>query len=289
MDSCKICPWRAEVIDLYVKDLVLEYTSPLEQDREVTFRAVLINQGNVDASNFIVTWELQKVETREVLPLNQIDVMPPDYSLQVHQVISNDLPLGNNGLDEYQKQNSETKISQTFAYTIQKVSYTHAVLPPQKQSKDSAIAFKYTFDQPGTYRISFIADPQNQTSDYFATNNQLMREFVVQSRPLPPLPLPTFNPSPNQFSPTSGKAGDRIKLLGNNFNVGSAKVRFGSLDAKIVEIPSATEIVAEVPSISLSNVRITVETEGGTVTSTDSFYVVKSYSASAIAIGASLL
>ncbi|HZF20323.1 MAG TPA: IPT/TIG domain-containing protein, partial [Burkholderiales bacterium] len=49
---------------------------------------------------------------------------------------------------------------------------------------------------------------------------------------LPP-PAPTFAASPNQFNPKFGPAGTNVTLFGNNFNVGTVSVRFGTTVATI--------------------------------------------------------
>ena len=85
--------------------------------------------------------------------------------------------------------------------------------------------------------------------------------------------IPTFAPSPNQFTPKLGPPGTNVTLLGTNFNVSSPVVRFGNTSATIVGTPTNTQIVATVPAMAAGGVRITVQTIGGTVLSDDTFTV----------------
>ncbi|MGA7409137.1 MAG: IPT/TIG domain-containing protein [Bryobacteraceae bacterium] len=86
-------------------------------------------------------------------------------------------------------------------------------------------------------------------------------------------PAPTFNASPNQFTPKLGAPGINVTLLGNNFNAGAVKVLFGTTAAAIVGPPTAGQIVATVPNMAVGAVAITVQTGGGQVTSVDTFNV----------------
>jgi len=86
-------------------------------------------------------------------------------------------------------------------------------------------------------------------------------------------PAPSFAASPNQFNPKLGPANTNVTLFGNNFNVGTVKVLFGATAATIVGTPTATQIVATVPSMATGAVTITVQTGGGQATSTDTFTV----------------
>lgn len=85
--------------------------------------------------------------------------------------------------------------------------------------------------------------------------------------------VPTFDPSPNQFVPPIGAAGTEVRLFGRNFNVGTVRVFFGSVEATIVDPPTATEIRVEVPTGVVGPVNITVTTDGGTAVSDDTFNV----------------
>ncbi|MBD1865418.1 IPT/TIG domain-containing protein [Trichocoleus desertorum] len=257
--------WRADIVDLNVQDVVLDSPTPLVAGQEVTFRAILSNQGNVDAAGFDVSWEVSQVGIRRVPPLNSAG------SMMLRAVVDD-----------------SDDIQATPTQSIKQVLYSHTALRSQQQSTDGALLFTHKFDQPGTYQISFTADPGNQIFDQLRTNNQFVREFVVNP---PPPPAPLFNAAPDQFTPKFGKAGDIITLSGQNFTVGTAAVRFGSVNGTIVGTPTATQIMVRVPSFSRGvKVLVTVQTRGGTVTSTDSFtVVVPGYYGSGTAIGSNLL
>jgi hypothetical protein len=85
--------------------------------------------------------------------------------------------------------------------------------------------------------------------------------------------LPAFNPSPNQFNPKFGIPGASVTLLGKNFDVGTATVRFGGTAASITGTPTSTQIVAVVPSMAPGAVQLTVQTGAGSIVSGDSFTV----------------
>jgi hypothetical protein len=86
-------------------------------------------------------------------------------------------------------------------------------------------------------------------------------------------PAPIFAASPNQFNPKLGPAGTSVTLFGSNFNVGTVSVNFAGTPATIVGTPTASQIVVTVPTIPGTplNVTITVQTGGGSTTSTDKF------------------
>ena len=88
-----------------------------------------------------------------------------------------------------------------------------------------------------------------------------------------PLPVPVFDSPPNQFNPKFGPANTNVTLMGSNFNVGAVAVRFGATVATLIGTPSATRIVAAVPAIAPGAVKISVQTGGGVVTSSDDFTV----------------
>ncbi|MEP0872674.1 IPT/TIG domain-containing protein [Trichocoleus desertorum AS-A10] len=264
-------PWRADTVDLNVQDIMIDSPTPIVQGQEVTFRAILSNQGNVDAAGFEVSWELLQVGVTR-LPL------PDRTAPTMLQALVDDS-------DDIQGPSTQS---------IYRELYSHGSLRSLQQSSDNAVTFKYKFDQPGIYRISFMADPNKQTFDQLQTNNQFIREFAVNALPPPPPPpppVPLLNPSPNQFAPRSGKAGDTVTLFGRNLNVGTVSIRFGTVAASIVGAPTATQIVVRVPTFSRGgNVPITVQTGGGTVSSTDVFsVVVPVYYGSGTAIGGNLL
>lgn len=86
--------------------------------------------------------------------------------------------------------------------------------------------------------------------------------------------LPSFAPSPNQFSPKVGAAGQNVTLFGNNFNIGTPTVLFDTVGATLVGTPTDTEISVTVPpGVSAGSVKITVDTDGGTAVSDDDFTV----------------
>ncbi len=90
-------------------------------------------------------------------------------------------------------------------------------------------------------------------------------------------PAPVFSPPP-QFIPKIGSAGQTVTLNGQNFNFAPVSVKFDTFAATIVGSPSATQIAAQVPAGvtppgTSKQVKITVTTAGGSVTSTDNFTV----------------
>ena len=91
---------------------------------------------------------------------------------------------------------------------------------------------------------------------------------------LPPTPPPSFSPSPNQFSPKVGGVGQNVTLSGNNFNVGTVQVQFGTVNASIVGAPTVTQIIAQVPAGVAGGVKIRVITGGGNIVSDDTFTVI---------------
>jgi hypothetical protein len=84
---------------------------------------------------------------------------------------------------------------------------------------------------------------------------------------------PAFAPTPNQFNPKFGAPGTLVTLFGNNFNVGAVSVRFGTVTATVNGTPTATQISTNVPTMPTGQVKITVQTAGGSVTSIDNFSV----------------
>jgi hypothetical protein len=91
--------------------------------------------------------------------------------------------------------------------------------------------------------------------------------------------LPAFASSPTpQFVPRSGLINQSITLFGNNFNVGTLQVLFGSAPAAIVGAPSPQQVVVQVPAgltpaATPVGVKITVSNAGGGNVSTDTFTV----------------
>ena len=89
------------------------------------------------------------------------------------------------------------------------------------------------------------------------------------------IPAPTFAP---EFTPRSGVGGQTITLNGQNFNVAPVTVKFDTVTATIVGSPSSTQIAAQVPMgmtppSTPKQIKITVTTGGGSVTSSDTFTV----------------
>jgi len=115
-------------------------------------------------------------------------------------------------------------------------------------------------------QASMITDLRKQISP-LGQVDELLRIITV----------PTFNASPNQFNPKLGPPGTTINLLGNAFNVGfsggAVSVRFGATAATILGTPTAGQINVTVPTMPTGQVKITVQTAGGSVTSIDSFSV----------------
>ncbi len=88
-----------------------------------------------------------------------------------------------------------------------------------------------------------------------------------------PLPAPVFDPSPNQFNPKFGPANTNVTLMGSNFNISPVAVRFGATAATLIGTPTATRIVVAVPLMPPGAVKITVQTGGGPISSSDDFTV----------------
>lgn len=95
----------------------------------------------------------------------------------------------------------------------------------------------------------------------------------------PTVPAPSFvTPPAPQFVPKSGVGGQTITLNGQNFNVPPVTVKFDTVTATIVGSPSATQIAAQVPAGMTppgtpKQIKISVTTAGGSVTSGDTFTV----------------
>lgn len=84
--------------------------------------------------------------------------------------------------------------------------------------------------------------------------------------------IPAFDPSPNQFTPKVGGAGQNVTLRGRNFNISPVQVLFGAVAAAISSI-TPTQIVAQAPNGATGQVKITVITGGGSDVSDDLFTV----------------
>ena len=112
---------------------------------------------------------------------------------------------------------------------------------------------------PGPIKITVVTSGGTDTSD---------DDFTV----LPP-PPPSFAASPNQFNPKLGQAGINVLLSGNNFNIGTVAVRFGTVTASSLERQPRTRSSTTVPTGVTGVVKITVQTSGGSVVSDDNFTV----------------
>jgi hypothetical protein len=89
-----------------------------------------------------------------------------------------------------------------------------------------------------------------------------------------PPPAPAFASSPGQFNPKIGPPNTNVTLFGSNFNIGTVSVRFDTTNATILGTPTPSQIIAAVPAMAPGPVKITVQTDGGTVTSVDTFTVI---------------
>jgi hypothetical protein len=75
------------------------------------------------------------------------------------------------------------------------------------------------------------------------------------------------------FIPEFGPVNQQVALNGRNFNLGTPRVLFGTVEAPIVGTPTATQIVTKVPAGVTGSVPITVITDGGTAVSEKAFRV----------------
>ncbi|MBD2259439.1 IPT/TIG domain-containing protein [Pseudanabaena sp. FACHB-2040] len=254
-------PWRADVVELCVLNITLKPSASIRVQDEVTFQAALINQGTLGTGKFPVKWEVFRAVQRLPDTSAQTSLRPVDPG--------EDLPI------------RETDI------LVAEGTYFHAPLLAQQRSADPSTSFTARLDQPGAYRVSFTVDPDNTLLDQAPTNNQFIREFVVD--PLPPA-APAFGPPASQFSPTSGRAGDRITLSGSGFNTGTVIVQFGNTTATVLSLSTGTQLAVRVPSLPPGPVKISVQTAGGKAISQDSFTVLaSSYYGPGGAIGGQLL
>ena len=83
---------------------------------------------------------------------------------------------------------------------------------------------------------------------------------------------PAFDPSPNQFTPKVGGAGQNVTLRGRNLNLVPVQVLFGAVSATVTTV-TPTQIVAPVPAGATGAVKLTIITTGGSVVSGDTFTV----------------
>ena len=83
---------------------------------------------------------------------------------------------------------------------------------------------------------------------------------------------PTFS----GIAPSAGGRGAIVTITGTNF-LGATAVKFGGVTSTSFTVSNATSISATVPALASSgNVNVAVTTQGGTVTATNSFFVVDS-------------
>lgn len=252
--------WRADVIDLYVKNIAVKSTVPLRAKEPIVFQADLINQGTLSIANFPVRWEVIKVGSQP--PLEWSTQASLDFVTQIDELdVITPLPMESDDPPALPVEPVNQAMTET---------YLHGALQIQEQSIDSSTMFTVTLSEPGTYRVSFTVDPDNMLMDQVPTNNRFMREFVVE--PAAP-PVPKFSPSPGQFSPMSGRVGDRITISGSGFDYGTPIVRFGNVAATLLTTPTATQLVAKVPSLPIGPTQITVQTAAGNAISNDAFVV----------------
>lgn len=89
------------------------------------------------------------------------------------------------------------------------------------------------------------------------------------------IPAPTFaGPPLGPFRPKHQRVNQRITLVGTNLNTGFTKVTFGNTTANLEGTPTAEEVAVVVPTgLPPGAIPITVETEGGKVTSEQKFVV----------------
>ena len=89
--------------------------------------------------------------------------------------------------------------------------------------------------------------------------------------------LPAFAPAPNQFNPKIQAVGGNINLSGRNFNVSAPQVQFVNtatnvtVPATVVGLPTSNQLTVQVPAGAATGMRLRVTTEGGQVTSDDTF------------------
>lgn len=82
------------------------------------------------------------------------------------------------------------------------------------------------------------------------------------------------------FTPPLGAPGSVVQIFGRNLRVGTTTVLFGGTPAASVDAHSDVQIGAVVPTMAAGAVTITVQTDGGSVTSDDTFTVLPSVAGS---------
>ncbi|MGH8881510.1 MAG: IPT/TIG domain-containing protein, partial [Stackebrandtia sp.] len=147
------------------------------------------------------------------------------------------------------------------------------VPPPIPPNACGNLEFEFTPPaSPGRRTVSYIATSNDSTAlagPPEASHNKRL-DLVAEVG----IPAPAFNASPPQFSPEKGVPGTRVTLNGRNFDVGTPEVRFGTVAAVSVGVPTPAGVTAVVPAgLPPGGVQITVVTGGGTAVSDDRFTV----------------
>lgn len=130
----------------------------------------------------------------------------------------------------------------------------------------------------GAYWMGIATNPATGKPwvSYFDRGNGALKVAVLQgtSEPPPP-PNPETAPLIDTFSPTSGKVGTQVTIIGSNFGDTTA-VAFNGLAASpdARDVQSGTWVTATVPSGAKTG-PITITTPSGSATSTQNFRVTK--------------
>lgn len=133
------------------------------------------------------------------------------------------------------------------------------------------------------YRVARLTRPRNDAeirADMIQDDRRTIRSLAEVESRLALLEalvvLPAFDPPPNEFAPNLGGAGTEVTLSGKNFNIGAARVFFGTAEAALAGPPTADTIVAVVPEGLSGPVKITVITDSGTAATIQEFVVIPS-------------
>lgn len=87
---------------------------------------------------------------------------------------------------------------------------------------------------------------------------------------------PVLETSPADFSPRLGAPGTSVTIRGRNLNISAPTVRFGATPATLLAPPTDNQLLVAAPVVPPGGVFISVETLGGTVTSSATFNVLAS-------------
>jgi hypothetical protein len=130
------------------------------------------------------------------------------------------------------------------------------------------------------YLLAILNYPNATTNQVDVTDRRrtklALSTFDDRLRNMENLLKPRFGPSQSQFSTNNSLPGLKISLFGANLNIGSnIQVFFGNTPAKVVDqLRQPTALNVEVPIVNPSGaVRVTINTDGGSVTSDDKFTV----------------